>query len=178
MSCADNINDQFTPVNNATYVQMIETMVDTMNTGANIALIAFLTSFCLLSFVLISQFIIGIRNLSHLNFAALTSVAKVPKAVIKSLKDKADDAFLTFHAELDPDNASVVSTVRMDSDSDEVRCRMDADFAGIVCGLLPSRLESAWCTAKMHGVEIRFCTCRDMRAMNTGSLPSAPRAPC
>ncbi len=97
---------------------MIERMVDAMNLGAQIALITFLCSFLLLAVVLVAQFIVGIRKLAAQNFSALVCLAKVPKDTINHMKERSEERYLQFHAEVDPDGDDISSILKGDSDSE------------------------------------------------------------
>lgn len=118
---ADNIRQAYSPASNATLVQTIQYMADTMNLASTVSLATFLSCFFLLSFILVSQFIVGIQRLSYQNFSALSALTRIPKSIITSLKERSDECYLQCHTELDPDGDGGITarTGEMDESDDE-----------------------------------------------------------
>jgi hypothetical protein len=121
------MNSRFTAAYNASNLFTIAQMANAMDSGSNIALISFLTSFFLLAALLVVQFVMSVRNLAQQNFSTLVALAKIPKKTVSQLKDRADELYFQYNAECGEGEENE-EWVESDSDFDDdvsERCTID-----------------------------------------------------
>jgi hypothetical protein len=115
---AANTNSRFTEAYNASNLVTITQMGSAMDTGSQIALISFLTSFFLLAALLVVQFVMSVRSLAEQNFSTLVALAKIPKKTVSQLKDRADELYFQYNAE-SGDGEENEEWIESDSDLDD-----------------------------------------------------------